>query len=197
MSQFWNERYASDEYAYGTNPNEFLMDQLQHLKPGRILFPAEGEGRNAVYAAALGWDTHAFDSSSEAAKKAIRLSASRNVSVCYIISDIDELQYTENEFDCIALIFIHLHPEKRNAFHLKMLSLLKPGGTLILEGFSKKQIDKDSGGPKDINMLYSKEELHADFSSSSALRISEVDAELNEGSYHKGIASLLRVFAVK
>lgn len=197
MSQFWNERYASNDYAYGTHPNQFLKEQLQQLKPGKILFPAEGEGRNAVYAAELGWDVHAFDSSSEAAKKAARLSASKNLSINYNISDIDEINYHDNEFDCIALIFFHLHPEKRKSFHTKMINLLKPYGILLLEGFSKKQIKRNTGGPKNISMLFSKEELHNDFSSASTYDIRETEAKLNEGKYHKGIASLIRVIAVK
>ncbi len=197
MSEFWNERFASDVYAYGTNPNQFLKTQLQLLKPGKILFPAEGEGRNAVYAAELGWEVHAFDSSSEAAKKAERLSASRNVSINYEISDLSEIHYDEHEFDCIALIFFHLHPDNRNSFHAQMLNLLKPGGILLVEGFSKKQIGRNTGGPKNINMLFSKEELQNDFHSASTYDIREDDVKLNEGIYHQGIASVIRVIAVK
>lgn len=197
MNVFWNERFASDEYAYGTSPNQFLKAQLQLLKPGKILFPAEGEGRNAVYAAELGWEVHAFDSSSEAAKKAKRLSDSRNVSIFYEISDINEIHYDEDEFDCIALIFFHLHPEYRSSFHTKMLTLLKPGGIILLEGFSKKQIERNSGGPKNFSLLYSKEELYSDFSCASTYDVREADVKLNEGSYHQGIASVIRVIAVK
>jgi SAM-dependent methyltransferase len=197
MSKFWNERFASDEYAYGTSPNQFLKNQLQLLKPGKILFPAEGEGRNAVYAAELGWEVHAFDSSSEAAKKAKRLSDSRNVTISYKISDISEIHYDKKEFDCIALIYFHLHPEYRCIFHAKMLNLLKPGGIILLEGFSKKQIERDSGGPKNLSMLYSKEEMHIDFSCASTYDIREAEVKLNEGSYHQGTASVIRLIAVK
>lgn len=197
MSQFWNERFSTDEYAYGTTPNQFLKKQLQLLKPGKILFPAEGEGRNAVYAAELGWKVYAFDSSSEAAKKAEKLSASKNVSICYKLSDINDIQYAELEFDCIAVIFLHLHPEERISFHSKMLKLLKPGGIFLLEGFSKKQMERNTGGPKNINMLFSREELLNDFSSASICTIEEAEVKLNEGSYHQGIASLIRVIAVK
>lgn len=197
MSSFWDERYSSEDYAYGTKPNQFLATRLQHLNPGNILFPGEGEGRNAVYAAELGWNVHAYDNSIAAARKAAKLAGSKNVTIHYKIADINEIHYSENEFNCIALIFLHLAPKDRIPFHKKMLNLLKPGGILLMEAFSKKQLEKSSGGPRNINMLYSKEELHADFSSASNLNLNETEIKLNEGTYHQGIASLIRVIAVK
>lgn len=197
MSLFWNERYSSPEFAYGKEPNQFLKSRLQNLTPGKILFPGEGEGRNAVYAAQLGWEVHAFDSSSVAAGKAAELSASKNVTIQYTVADVQEIYYEENSFDCIALIFVHLPPELRAGFHRKMLSFLKPGGVILLESFSKKQLERNTGGPKNIDMLHSKQELHGDFSLASKLEVKEAEAELNEGIYHQGIASLIRVIAVK
>ncbi len=197
MSLFWNERYSSEGFAYGTEPNQFLKNQLQHLNPGKMLLPGEGEGRNAVYAAQLGWNVHAIDSSSVAAKKAVELSNSRNVMIQYTVTDINEIVYSENHFDCIAIIFLHLPPETRVSFHTRMLGFLKPGGTLLLEAFSKQQLKKNTGGPNNFNMLYSKEELHADFSSASKFVIEEAEVKLNEGTYHQGVASLVRVIAKK
>lgn len=197
MSSFWNERYSSQNFAYGKEPNQFLKSRLQHLTPGKILLPGEGEGRNAVYAAQSGWDVYAMDSSSVAAKKAIEFSASKDVTIQYKVADLEDIEYSENEFDCIAVIFLHLAPEARVPFHKKILSFLKPGGMLLLEAFSKKQSEKNTGGPKNINMLYSKEELHADFSLASKYEIKETETELNEGIYHQGVASLIRVIAVK
>jgi SAM-dependent methyltransferase len=197
MTEFWNKRYATEEYAYGTEPNRFLKEKLVQLVPGKILFPAEGEGRNAVLAAKMGWQTNAFDPSIEGKRKAEKLASENGVSIDYQISDYENIQYPLNTFDCIVLIFAHMHPLKRNEFHKKLMSFLKPGGVLILEGFSKNQIKNSSGGPRDINMLFSIEEMESDFGSFSELTITEIDVVLNEGPFHQGIASVIRVNGVK
>jgi hypothetical protein len=59
----WDERYNLPEYIYGTEPNQFLKNFIQKNKPGKILLPGDGEGRNSVYAAQSGWKVYAFDSS--------------------------------------------------------------------------------------------------------------------------------------
>jgi SAM-dependent methyltransferase len=197
MSEFWNERYASTEYAYGIEPNIFYRDNLKSIPPRKILFPAEGEGRNAVYAAKLGWDVTAFDVSTEGKKKAEMLAESVNVNIGYIISDFDNVSFPLNHFDCIVLVFAHMNPVKRQEYHRKLISFLKPGGILILEGFSKKQINNSSGGPRDINMLFSADELQSDFGLLSEIKISETDYILNEGPFHQGIASVIRANGIK
>src|SRR5690606_40603655 len=113
MTEFWNKRYAAQEYVYGTKPNSYFKKQIEQLVPGKILFPAEGEGRNAVYAAKLGWDVYAFDSSNEAKKKAEMLAQSQNVKIEYQINDIDAATFPPDFFDCIVLIFAHFHPFER------------------------------------------------------------------------------------
>ncbi len=197
MTEFWNERYATDEYAYGTEPNLFFRESLDQIVPGNILFPAEGEGRNAVFAAKLGWKVTAFDVSTEGKKKAELLAGSNKVKIDYFIGDYENIPFQLNHFDCIVLIFAHMHPLKRNEYHQKLISFLKPGGVLILEGFSKKQINNNSGGPRDVNMLFSKEELQSDFNSFKELTITETDYNLNEGPFHQGIASVIRVKGIK
>ncbi len=197
MSEFWNERYATPEYTYGIEPNIFYRDNLKSIPPGKILFPAEGEGRNAVYAAKLGWDVTAFDVSTEGKKKAEMLAESVNVNIGYIISDFDNVSFPLNHFDCIVLVFAHMNPVKRQEYHRKLISFLKPGGILILEGFSKKQINNKSGGPRDISMLFSEDELRSDFGLVSELTITETDYIINEGPFHQGIASVIRVKGIK
>ncbi|HSO85163.1 MAG TPA: class I SAM-dependent methyltransferase [Draconibacterium sp.] len=197
MNEFWNERYAIEEYAYGTEPNLFYKEKLEQLVPGKILFPAEGEGRNAVFSAKMGWQVSAFDPSIEGKRKAEKLASENGVSIDYQILGYENIQYPPNSFDCIVLIFAHIHPLKRNEVHKKLSSLLKPGGTLILEGFSKNQINNNSGGPRDINMLFSKKEMESDFGLFSELTITETDILLNEGPFHQGIASVIRVLGVK
>ena len=197
MTDFWNDRYATEEYAYGTEPNSFLEAQLKKLEPGKILFPAEGEGRNAVFAAKLGWQVSAFDPSIEGKRKAEKLAAENGISINYQTANYESVSFPANYFDCIVLIFAHMHPLKRNEYHQKLMSFLKPGGVLILEGFSKKQITLNSGGPRDIDMLFSKEELQSDFGSFSELTISETDVILNEGPFHQGLAAVIRVLGIK
>lgn len=193
MNQFWNERFATDEYVYGTKPNEFFKNQLGKLQPGKILFPAEGEGRNAVYAAGQDWNVTAFDSSSVAKNKAEHLAREKGVAIDYRIADYENVSFPEESFDCIVLIYAHMHPLKRKEYHQKLASFLKPGGTLILEGFSKQQIENNTGGPRNAEMLFSEEELRSDFGFFSELAVSETEITLDEGPFHQGKAAVIRV----
>ncbi len=197
MNNFWNERYKADDYAYGIEPNKFLKNQLKNITPGNILFPAEGEGRNAVYAATIGWQVTAFDPSIEGKRKAELLAMKKGVSIDYRIEDYEFVEFPVESFDCIALIFAHMNPVKREDYHKKLISFLKPGGTLILEGFSKNQINNKTGGPRDIDMLFSEKEMKIDFSSLSKLTITQTEEVLNEGTYHQGLASVIRVVGIK
>lgn len=197
MNNFWNERFGNKYYAYGTEPNQFFKEQLIKLNPGNILFPAEGEGRNAVYAATMGWQVSAFDPSIEGKRKAELLALKNGVSIDYRIDDYEFVEFPCESFDCIALVFAHMNPVKREEYHKKLISFLKPRGTLILEGFSKNQINNKTGGPRDIDMLFSEKEMEFDFSSLSKLNITETEAVLNEGPFHQGLASVIRVVGIK
>jgi 2-polyprenyl-3-methyl-5-hydroxy-6-metoxy-1,4-benzoquinol methylase len=197
MNDFWNERFGTKQYAYGTEPNQFYKRQLKKLDTGTILFPAEGEGRNAVYAATQGWQVTAFDPSIEGKRKAENLAKKNNVKIDYQIDNYEFVDFTKESFNCIVLIFAHIHPLKRKEYHQKLISFLKPGGTLILEGFSKNQIKNNTGGPRDVEMLFSIEELEVDFASFSKLEITETETFLNEGQFHQGISSVIQVLGTK
>lgn len=190
----WDERYAQNEYAYGKQPNEFLRQQLQALRPGKILLPAEGEGRNAVFAALQGWNVVAFDSSVEGQKKALALAQEMGTSIEYQTSSFESFD-TEEQFDAIGLIYAHNLNREEN--HKKLSKSLKKGGVIILEGFSKEQLNFNSGGPKNIEMLFSVDELKSDFESFSSLNIWTKEVELSEGNYHLGKASVVRMVGVK
>lgn len=197
MNNFWNERYKTIDYAYGIEPNSFLKNQLMNMIPGKILFPAEGEGRNAVYAATKGWQVTAFDQSIEGKRKADLLALQKGVKIDYKIDNFEFVEFPLESFDCVALVFAHINPVKRKEYHKKLISFLKPGGKLILEGFSKNQINNNSGGPRDIDMLFSEKEMENDFGSLSKLDISEEEVILNEGTFHQGLASVIRVTGIK
>ncbi len=190
----WDERYAQNEYVYGKQPNEFFRQQLQALRPGKILLPAEGEGRNAVFAALQDWSVVAFDSSVEGQKKALALAQEMGTSLEYLISSFENFD-TEEQFDAIGLIYAHNLNRKEN--HKKLSKLLKKSGVIILEGFSKEQLNYNSGGPKNIEMLFSVDELKSDFESFSSLNIWTEEIELSEGNYHSGKASVVRMVGIK
>lgn len=197
MNDFWNKRYSSQEFAYGESPNNFVKQELEKIKPGKIIFPAEGEGRNAVYAATLGWEVSAFDPSIEGKKKAELLAVKHNTQIDYQISTYQDVDYPSEYFDCIVLTFAHMPPLKREEYHKKLTDFLKPGGTLILEGFSKEQIKKNTGGPQNIEMLFSPKELQNDFGEFRNLSITESETILDEGPFHQGVASVIRIVGVK
>ena len=193
----WDRRYAESEYVYGTNPNEFFKQELDKLVPGKILLPAEGEGRNAVYAAEKGWIVSAFDQSEEGRKKALRLAASRDVTIDYQIRDLEALDYTPGYFDAIALVFVHSSSLKRKVIHQNLIKFLKPGGTLILIGYSKEQLQYNSGGPKEESMLFTEIELIEDFSELQINSIEKIETMIQEGDFHHGKASVIQMVAVK
>lgn len=200
--EFWNERYGQEEFVYGIHPNEYLKEKLQDLPKGKILFAAEGEGRNSVYAAKLGWNSYAFDQSEAGKTKAILLAEKNEVEIDYIICGADEIDYPENSFDALALIYAHFPGEFRREFHQKLAKFLKPGGVLILEGFSKNQekIQRENpkaGGPRLPEMLWDLEELKKDFEGFECMESVETEIELDEGNYHKGLGAVVRIFAKK
>ena len=193
MEEFWNQRYATGEYAYGTKPNEFFKSQIDQLSPGKILLPAEGEGRNAVYAAMKGWNVYAFDLSKEAKHKAEKLADRIGVTLNYQIANLDDIAYDEKYFDVLGLVYAHFPGVMRRPFHQKLEKLLKINGVLILEGFSKNQYKRSTGGPKNIDMLFDIDDLRKDFPLIKNARIEEEQVILNEGFYHQGMASIIRM----
>jgi len=192
MKNFWNERYSKEAYAYGIIPNQFFKNEIKALPPGKLLLPAEGEGRNAVFAASIGWDVTAFDFSESALQKAEKLAKEKGVKINYFLSDFEKAQFENEYFDCISLTFVHPPADKRQFFHKALIKHLKNGGKIILEGFSKKQINRSSGGPKNIEMLFSTEEIINDFSELMSHKITEEDVILKEGLFHNGLASVIR-----
>jgi 2-polyprenyl-3-methyl-5-hydroxy-6-metoxy-1,4-benzoquinol methylase len=195
--EMWDRRYADSEYVYETNPNEFFKQEIDKLVPGKILLPAEGEGRNAVYAAEKGWIVSAFDQSDEGRKKALHLATDRGVTIEYQIRNLETIGYPENHFDAIALVFVHTPGLKRQQIHRTLIRFLKPGGMVILTGFSKEQLQFSSGGPREESMLFSQQELKDDFSDLDVRSIEISVREVEEGDFHRGKASVIQMVAVK
>ena len=193
----WDERFSAEEYVYGTKPNAFLEEQLPLLNLGAILFACEGEGRNAVFAASLGWNVSAFDGSKEGQKKAHKLAEQTGVTIDYRIGDATEIEYPSESFDCIVFIYAHFPADIRTFIHQRALQWLKFGGTVLLEAFNPEQIPRTSGGPKDITMLYTPEILMHDFADVDDIAISIETVHLDEGPLHQGKAEVIRMIAKK
>ncbi len=192
----WNEKFSSEEYLYGKKPNQFLKDELSNLDKGKILFLGEGEGRNAVYAAKLGWHVDAVDSSETGKQKALRLAEENNVTINYIINDIFNYS-TENKYDAIALIYLHVHDDLKEQLHKNVIALLNKNGIVILEAFEKEQLNYNSGGPKSFDMLYDLKTIAEDFIELEFEKFSKDEIELNEGKGHIGKAMVVRFVGKK
>ena len=196
MKDFWNERFGDSEYIYGKAPNVFFVEKLRELQKGRLLLPAEGEGRNAVYAALKGWNVTAFDYSEIGKKKALDLASEYDVTINYQLQNADDFIASE-KYDTIALIFAHFAGEERKLLFRKLDGSLIQGGHLIMEVFSKNQMGRDSGGPKNLDLLYSKDEIVDLFPGIEFKILEENKVLLDEGSHHQGDAAVIRAVGVK
>jgi SAM-dependent methyltransferase len=197
MDQKWNERYKEEAFAYGKEPNLFFKEWIEKFEPGSILMPADGEGRNGVFAAGLGWKVTSFDLSMEGKSKALQLAKEKGVALEYIVGDLEQLDFERGSFDAIGLVYAHFAAAQKSVFHKKLHDYLRPGGIIILEAFSKRHIDlikldPKVGGPKDIDMLYSTAEIITDFENYEVLVLEEEEILLNEGKYHLGKGSVIR-----
>lgn len=193
----WNERYAQEEFAFGEQPNDYLKEQLEKLNVGTILFAAEGEGRNAVFAAKRGWKVSAFDISVEGQKKAHRLAEKNHVTIDYRVGELDRLKFQPEQFDAIALVYAHFPSDIKSSLHKTLDSYLRKNGVIIFEAFSKNHLEylaknPKVGGPNELAMLFSIEELKSDFPNYEIIELTEKVIELNEGLFHNGKGSVIR-----
>ena len=202
MKDFWDERFGKEGYFYGEVPNEYFQSRFTQFDPGEILFAAEGEGRNAVFAAKCDWKVTAFDISKEAKKKAEKLAEKHQVELEYRVGDLPDLNFEENDFDAIAMIYAHFPPQVRSQYHKLLLSYLRRDGLVFFEGFSKKhkvyqEKNPAVGGPKDEALLYSMEEIKEEFGSLKFLELYEAEVDLKEGKGHDGLGAVIRFVAQK
>ncbi len=198
MKEFWNSKYAAAGFVYGEQPNVFYASELQKLAPGRLLLPGEGEGRNAAFAARLGWQVDAVDYSEVARVKALKLAQDRGLSLSdYTVADLRDYVPEKEAYDAIALVFVHLSPDVRPQFHQRLAESLKPGGLLIGEWFGLPQLKYSSGGPKDPALLYRPADLISDFTQLEIISLTEQLVMLHEGDHHKGQGAVVRLIAGK
>jgi SAM-dependent methyltransferase len=196
---FWNTRFSEQSYLFGTAPNAFLSSQRARLRPGmRALAVADGEGRNGVWLATQGLDVLSVDFSPVALKKAGELAAAAQVTLKTECVDLATWDWGAPRFDLVAAIFIQFaEPDLRDHIFQRMKDVLAPGGLLLLEGYRPEQLAYGTGGPQDINKLYTPTLLKEAFSDFDILTLKEYDADLSEGNRHKGMSAVIDLVAQK
>ena len=197
MQAFWNERFGHDEYAYGTQPNQFFREELSKRTPGNLLLPGEGEGRNAVFAAELGWTVDAIDWSESGRQKALRLATERGVAINYQVASFEESLVRTGTYDACGIIFFHLEPGLMRDVFRATFRGLRAGGVLIAELYEKKQLGFGTGGPRSADLLYTADQIQSWIEPDVAevLSLEEHEVELQEGAFHSGPSAVLRLVA--
>ena len=195
----WNERYSGEDYHFGTEPNAFLVSQQNMLKPGlSCLAVADGEGRNGVWLAQQGLDVLSVDSSSVALNKARKLAQQRGVTVEFEQVDLMQWDWGQNKFDVVAAIFIQFTPPgMREQMFAHIKHCLKPGGLLLLQGYTPRQHEFRTGGPSQAENLYTEALLRKEFADMEILNLREHDDIIREGEGHSGMSALIDMVARK
>jgi len=196
-ADFWNGRFASESYIFGTHPAAFLVDNAHYVPPrSRVLTPADGEGRNSVFLAELGHRVLATDIAEEGIAKAQRLASARGVSVEFRHLDLRGWQWPEAEFDAVVAVFIQFAPPAfRDEIFAGMKRAVRPGGVVLLHGYTPKQLEYRTGGPSAVEQLYTEELLRAAFADWELLRIEAYERELDEGEGHRGRSAVIDLIA--
>jgi len=192
----WNERYGRDEYIYGTQPNSFLAENA-NLLTGPVLSLAEGEGRNAVFLASLGLDVLGVDASDVGLAKAVKLAERKGVVMQTMVVDLATFEPSEKSFGSVVSIFAHLPSEIRRRLYPLVERSLKPGGIFLLEAYTKAQLARNTGGPKDPDLLMASLDLEEAFPNCEVTLSQEIERDVNEGEYHTGLASVVQFIAKK
>ena len=193
----WDERYAQESYLYGIKPNDFLKGNFQQIPRGKILFLAEGEGRNAVFLARQGYEVTAVDSSAVAMKKADRLAQKNDVSITTIVTDLEDFDLGGEQWDGIVSIFCHLPPALRKNVHTRIVKALKKGGVLLAEAYTPDQLKYKTGGPPMKELLVDLSILKKELYDLRFVHASEIVREVHEGKLHFGKGAVVQIIAVK
>lgn len=198
-AQTWDARYSTDDYIFGTAPNTWLTQHRDLLAPGsRVLAVADGEGRNSVWLAQQGMQVDAFDISPVGVAKANKLAQQANVQVNYQLSGADKFDWKPEAYDAVVAIFIQFaDPDARARLFANMKSVLKPNGLILLQGYTPKQLDYKTGGPPNLDHLYTEELLRDAFGDMTLLELQAYEAVLREGTQHSGQSALIGLAARK
>lgn len=202
QAQFWDQRYAEPGFSFGDAPNVFLAGQKHRLKPGlRALVPGDGEGRNGVWLAEQGLDVVTVDASIKGVEKARALAAERGVTIEARQADLTAWDWPGGAFDLVVSIYLHFPAAVRSQMHRRMAEALRPGGLLLLEGYTPRQLAHRAagsvGGPPDATMLFEPDALRQDLAGLEIVELQETEADLAEGKRHTGRSAVVRLIARK
>lgn len=191
---FWDQRFAEPGFKYGTEPNQFLRDCAPRLAPAStVLVPGDGEGRNGVWLAQQGHAVTSVDNSSVGLQKALALAAEKGVSLATALVDLSDWAPLPNSVDAVVLIYVHLPGSFRTRAHRALAQGLKPGGWMVIEAFHPQQLQHRSGGPQDVDMLVTPEQLTAEFEGMLKPAVAwQGEVTLAEGPGHQGLAHVTR-----
>ena len=193
----WDERYSTDDYAYGKAPNAFLAERHAAIPKGRVLSLAEGEGRNAVFLALQGYAVTAVDGSAVGLAKARRLAEENGVAIDTVHADLAEFAIGEGQWDGIVSIFCPLPSALRAAVHRRVVAGLRPGGVFLLEAYRPEQVHYGTGGGKDTDTMQTPESLQQELAGLSFRHLAALERDIVEGSYHTGLGAVVQAIAVK
>lgn len=193
----WDERYNSAEYAFGTEPNDFLVSAVDRLPGGRILCLGEGEGRNAVWLAERGFDVTAVDASRVGLDKALRLAEERGVTLKTVHADLDDYVIEPMAWDAVVSIFCHLPPPLRRRVHGDVVGGLKPGGAFLLEAYTPAQLSFGTGGPPTLELMMDLETLRRELEGLELTHAGELVRTIHEGEYHNGQGAVVQILGIK
>jgi SAM-dependent methyltransferase len=192
---FWDNRYAGDDFVFGTAPNDFLRQCADLIPAGPVLCLGEGEGRNAAYLAGRGHAVTAVDQSATGLAKARRLAADRGLPLDTAVADLSDYPIRSGAWAGIVSIFLHLPPELRARVHAQVAAGLLPGGIFVLESYTPAQLAFGTGGPKDPALLPTLAGLRAELAGLDLVIAREVEREVIEGAGHTGRAAVVQVLA--
>ena len=195
--KMWEERYSTETYLFGTDPNEFLRDNVAQLPAGAVLCLADGEGRNAVFLAESGYEVHGVDLSPAGVAKALRLADQRGVEVDAVVGDLETFDLGTERWDAIVSIFAHMPPPVRRGLHARVVAALKPGGVFLLEAYTPTQVGRGTGGPSTVETTMSLGALREELVGLELIHVTELDREIVEGPGHTGVGSVVQVIARK
>ena len=193
----WDERYATDEFVYGRQPNDFLVSQVSALPLGKVLCLAEGEGRNAVWLARQGYQVTAVDASAVGLEKARRLAAEHEVEVEIIQADLGDFDIASESWDAVVSIFCHLPAVLRRQVHARVVNGLRSGGVLLLEAYTPRQLEFGTGGPQVAEMMMDKDVLSDELDGLVFRYAEECVRDVNEGRFHHGEGAVVQLVASK
>ena len=191
----WNERYGSADYHYGTEPNDFLAAVAAQIPPGRVLSIADGEGRNGVFLATLGYDVTSMDSSTVGLAKAQRLATARGVTITTIAADLADFEIAPDSWEGIISIFVHLPPALRQRVHAQVVRGLAPGGLYVMESYAVQQLGRGTGGPSSAELLPTLDALRGELAGLELLQAVEIERDVHEGVHHDGRSAVIQVVA--